>query len=419
MHFKDNNSYGWVIVAAFFVVSTIIFGELTSFGVFFKSIEVEFGLSRAATSSIFSIQNLFAAIMSFVGGWVIEKYGPKLTTLIIGSFTGLSLLLTSQTTSYWQLFISYSLLFSVIGIVYTLIMSTVSRWFVINRGLALGISGTGIGLGAVIFAPVSSFLISSYNWRTAYIILGLFTLIVVIPLSQLLRKNSSEINSNNGTKKYSHSTSDSARSRNRDKIKSTEFSLGKAFRTRSFWLIGIIWLLNALCYFLVLIHIVPYATDMSLTPIEASLVLSLIGLSYVAGRLLMGRVSDTFGIKKTAIFSALLAALSMIWLIYSKDLRMLYVFGFIFGFANGGLDPCMAALVSETFGIRKIGIIMGTLQVYWGIGVFAGPALGGLLFDINHSYLLAFVIGILSMFSVAILTVFTKNEISLATYEKV
>ena len=404
---KNRLFYGWVIVAAFFVISTIMFGTLTSFGVFFKSMGSEFGLTRAATSAVFSVQNLFGAVMSFVGGWAIDRFGPRITALFIGIFTGLALVLTGQTNAYWQLFITYSLLFSVIGVVYTMIMSTVSRWFGKNRGLALGISGSGIGLGTVALAPLATYLISSFGWRTAYVIMGIIVWAVIIPLSRLLRKNPPDIDAEPSAVKE-----DPAQIKSEDSAQNSELSLHEALRTRSFWLIGPIWLLNAFSYFLIVIHLVPHATDIGIPAMEAATILSLIGASYVAGRLLMGKVLDIIGIKKTAITCALLAALAMIWLIYSADLLMLYIFGIVFGFANGGLDPCMAALVGDTFGMRNIGIIMGTLQVNWGVGVIIGPAIGGLVFDINNSYFTAFLAGVAAMFAIALFVALTRRETS-------
>ena len=97
-----------------------------SFGVFFKSIESEFNLSRTITSSFVSISMILLGVFAFLGGWANDKYGPRTVFLLMGLFTGLSLLLTSQTTSPWQLYISYSLLFSLgTSAMYVVLSSTV------------------------------------------------------------------------------------------------------------------------------------------------------------------------------------------------------------------------------------------------------------------------------------------------------
>lgn len=409
---KDKLFYGWVVVAAFFAIGTIMYGSQSSFGVFFKSIGGEFGLTRAATSAIFSAQNVFGSAIAILCGWAIDRYGPRIIAFLIGLFAGLSLLLTSQTNALWQLFITYSLLFAVIGAVYTMIMSTVSRWFDKNRGLALGIAGSGIGLGMVAIAPFATYLISSFGWRMAYIIMGLIAWLIIIPLSRLLRKNPYEIGAEPYGTKSGSGERGIAQPKNEGSAQLTEFSLLGASRTRSFWLFASIWLLNAFCYFLVIIHIVPHATDIGIPAMEAATVLSLIGASFVAGRLLMGRVSDSIGRKKAAITCALLAAIAMIWLIWSQDLLMLYIFGVVFGFSSGGLDTSMAALIGDTFGMRSIGMIMGALQVTWGLGMVIGPAIGGLVFDVSNSYFIAFLAGTIAMFAVALFIALSRRETS-------
>ena len=154
----------------------------------------------------------------------------------------------------------------------------------------------------------------------------------------------------------------------------------------------------------------PHATDIGISAMEAAAVLSLIGGSSIAGRLLMGRVSDSIGRKATAITCALLVVGAMIWLIWSQDLWMLYLFGIVCGFSFGGLDPCITALIGDTFGLRSIGVIMGTLNAAWGVGSAIGPAVGGFVFDASKSYSMAFWAGALAMLIVALLVALIRKE---------
>jgi len=149
---------------------------------------------------------------------------------------------------------------------------------------------------------------------------------------------------------------------------------------------------------------------MGISDMEAATVLSLIGGSIIAGRLLMGRVSDSLGRKATAIICAIVVAGAMIWLIWSRDLWMLYLFGVVCGFSFGGLDPGITALIGDTFGLRSIGVIMGTLSAAWGIGSAIGPAVGGFVFDVSKSYSMAFLAGALAMLIVALLIALIKKE---------
>ncbi len=191
---KDALFYGWVVVASFLLVGITLYGIHFSFGIFFKSIQSEFNLTRTATSAIASANLLLAGICAFGAGWALDRYGPKTVILLMGSFAGLSLLLTSQTNSLWQLFITYSLLLAIgTGALYVVPTSTISRWFDKKRGLALGIAGSGSGLGTVSMAPFATYLISNFEWRIAYIVVGLIAWLIVIPSSWLLKREPRDI----------------------------------------------------------------------------------------------------------------------------------------------------------------------------------------------------------------------------------
>ena len=409
---KHKLFYGWVVVVAFLAIGTTIFGTRFSFGLFFKSIESEFDLTRAATSGVFSTYTVLGCAFAILGGWALDRYGPRIIILLMGLFTGFSLLLTSQTNSSWQLFITYSLLLSIgTGAIYVVTMSTVSRWFDKKRGFALGIASSGSGLGIVVVAPFATYLISNFGWRMSYIVMGLIASLIVIPLSRLLRKDPYEIGAlSDGAKSDSTEISVKEPKNKQGSIQSTGLSLPQVSRTSSFWVLGFIWLLFASCLFLILIHIVPYATDMGISAMEAAAVLGLMGGTSIAGRVLMGRVSDSIGRKTTAIICSLLQVGAMVWLVWSQDLWMLYLFALVYGFAYGGLTPPLTALIGDTFGLRNIGIILGVLEIGWGVGAAIGPAIGGLIFDVSNSYSVAFLIGAVAMLMVTLLIALTRRE---------
>jgi len=413
LKFKDRLFYGWVVVVAFLVIGITLYGIQFSFGVFFKSIQSEFNLTRAATSAILSVNMLLAGVSAVLAGWALDKYGPRIVILSMGLFTGLSLLLTSQTNSPWQLFITYSLLLAMgTGALYVVPTSTVSRWFDKKRGLALGIAGSGSGLGMVIMAPFATYLIYNFDWRMAYIVIGLITWFMVIPLSRLLKREPREIGA------LPDGLSHSKDIANRDEsIQPVDSSLLQVFRTRSFWLVIFIWLFFASSLFLVFTHLVPHTTDIGFSAGEAATVLSLMGGVGIAGKVLMGVASDRIGRKLTAIICALLQAGAMVWLIWSQDLWMLYLFALVYGFAYSGFSSSMGALIGDTFGLGKIGAIFGVLEIGFGIGAAIGSTVGGIIFDVSNSYSVAFLMGAIAMLITALLIVLVRRE-SIKTFDR-
>ncbi|MFC1903050.1 MFS transporter, partial [Chloroflexota bacterium] len=401
---KGGLFYGWVVVAASLLIATTIFGTRFSFGVFFKYIESEFNLTRLITSGVTSLHWTLGCIFAILGGWALDKYGPKNLALLMGIFTGLSLLLTSQVNAAWQLFITYSLLLSIgAGALYPVVMATASRWFDKKRGVALGIVGAGSGFGILAMAPLATYLVSDLGWRMAYVVMGFIALLVVIPSSMLLKKSPSDIGAKSDGVKSSSYKVDEDETGKEDKAQVIEFSLLEALKSNNFWSLWFIWLLYSFCYLLILTHIVPHATDIGIPAMEAAVVLSLIGGSNIAGRLLMGTFSDKIGRKRTTIICSLIASGAMILLIASPELWVLYIFGIAFGFSLGGIDPALSALIGDIFGLRNIGKIMGVLESGWAIGAAIGPVIGGLVFDVSGNYFVAFLIGVLAMLIVALL----------------
>jgi MFS family permease len=402
---KDKLYYGWVMVFAFWVIGITLYGIHFSFGVFFKSIESEFGLTRAVTSVILSANMIIAGICSFFAGWALERYGPRIVLLLMGLFTGLSLLLTSQADAFWQLFLTHGLLLAMgTGPLFVVSMAAVSRWFDKKRTLALGVSSSGLGLGPLVMAPFATYLISNFDWRTAYIVIGIIAWLVVMPLSRLLKRDPYETGVLPGGVKTSLENIGD------DHIPSVGFSFLQALQTKSFWLFIVTWFLYASNIFLVMTHLVPHATDIGFSAVQAATILSLIGAAVVAGRILMSVTADRIGKKVTVVICVLLQAGAMIWLMWAQDLWMLYLFALVYGFAFGGVSPAMAALVGDTFGLGRLGSILGILEVGFGVGAAVGPVVGGLIFDINHSYFVAFLLGAVAMFAVALFVTLIRRE---------
>ncbi len=401
-----------MVIVTLLIIGTTVWGVRFSFGVFFKSIEAEFSLSRAATSGMVSVYMIVAPVFCLLAGWVVDRYGPRIIILVMGLLTGLSLLLTSQIHSAWQLFITYSLLLSMgTSAMYIVLAATASRWFEKKRGFALGIASSGTGLGMVIMSPLATYLISGFGWRMAYIVMGLATWLIVIPLSRLLRKDPYEIGAlPDGAISTTKETGSPGTTIKDNSVPPPGLSLREAFRTSSFWSLSFIWLLIAFSHFFVLTHIVPHATDIGMSPEEAAALLALIGGIGIAGRVLAGRISDRIGSKAAAIGFSLATVGAMVWLLWARDLWALYLFALVYGFAFGGRATVISVLTADAFGVSNIGVILGLMDIGWGAGGAIGSAMGGLIFDVTGSYVIAFEVGAVAMLIVTLLMATLKTK---------
>lgn len=380
--------YGWVVVIALFFVYAVIMGANISFGVFFNSLENEFSLTRAATSSVLSFRMISGAAIAFLGGWAIDRYGPRLIVLFMGVFTSLGLILTSQTNSTWQLFVTLGLLLSIGGgASYVTVMATSMRWFEKRRGAAVGIVGAGGGMGQITFAPFAAYLIQAFDWRTAYLAMGILAGLVLVPISWLIKKDPRAIGTVpdgeesgrvfNGASESLHTEQGSLHAL---------FSMPRAFRTRNFYLILSLWFTTAFSLFLIQTHIVPHALDLGFSPVQSALILSLFGIAVMIGMLFIGVASDRIDRKKVAITNSLFQIGAILLLFMGGGLRNLYLFAIIYGLAQGGVSSATTALIGDIFGVSNVGKLMGILSVGWAIGAGTGPLIGGLIFDISSSY---------------------------------
>ncbi|MFC1942125.1 MFS transporter [Chloroflexota bacterium] len=412
MILKSDNKlfYGWVIVILLIFISMVLAGTRFSFGIFFKPLAGEFLLTRTATSSLLSVFMLLCALFTIVGGWTLDRYGPRIVFLLMGIFTGLSLVLTSQANSLWQLFITYSLLLSLgTGPFYPVTQATVSKWFEKKRGLAMGIAGSGGRLGQVVFSPLCAFLISSFGWRVAYLVIGLISWVVLIPASRLLRDDPRDIGTlPDGAVPGTGQQEENGKGRD---SRQTGLSINQAIRTANFQVLIPVWLFMGLNNLLVFTHVVPYATDVDITAMKAAIILSVIGAAAIPGGILAGKISDVIGRKTPLIAFSLLRAGSLIGLIWARELWEFYLFAIAFGISIGSIGIMLAALTVDIFGKRSIGVILATLDMCYAIGATIGPLVGGWVYDVNSNYTLSFLIAAAGSAISAFLIIFIKTDI--------
>lgn len=368
--------YGWLVVAMAFLANLIAFGLVYAFSVFFKPLASEFGWSRAVTAAAFSVYAISHDVFAPVTGWLTDRFGPRVSAATGGLCLGASMIVMSRVTSIWELYFYYALLFGWgIAAIYAPMMATVSRWFTLKRGLAVGLTAAGLGVGSLVFSPLVAWLISSYGWRTAYVCVGVVAFAVFIPITVFIKRAPS---------KDLGGESEAEQSKG--------FSFGEALRTRALWIFSLSWLFIALALWAIMVHIVPLLTDGGVPLTMAGFLAGLIGGGSLIGRIGAGFLSDRLGRKLILITAYIFQLMMLIWLLFSTEMWMFYVFAPLFGISFGGWAGVIAAFPADYFGSRATGAIFGFSMIIVGIGGAIGPYVGGYIFDITHSY--TYMIGI-------------------------
>ena len=394
--------YGWVIVATCFVAATS-YGLFYTFGVFFKPLQAEFGWGRALTGSVHSVHLLIYAISTYSFGMLTDRMGPRRALALGAVFIGVGLCLCSQIQDIWHLYLFYSIASLGSGVTVSLPNATVQKWFIRKRGLALGLVTAGVGAGTLLLAPLSNSLIAYFGWRLAYVIIGLLFWGLLTVNALFMEENPEK----KGLKPYGWEGTD--RPEASSGIEETrDWPVKEAMKTGAFFLIISIYFFTNLPIHMVMIHIVPYATDLEIPKAFAASALGLIGGISMLGRIGMGLISEKIGWKWSLFLSCLLSGLMLLWLIGVRNLWMLSVFAIIYGFFYGGKITTIPGLIGSFFGTRSLGEIIGAIHAVSLAGGIIGPVLGGYIFDRSGSYQIAFLIAALAFLTSAVLTLFAR-----------
>jgi len=381
---KPRIFYGYIIVIAAFVIMVVLHAAIYSYGVFFKPMSADFGWTRAVTSGAFSTSMFMTAVFFLLTGRLSDRFGPRIVGTVCGVLFGLGFLLTSQVNAVWQLYLFWGVMLGMGNSGgFVPLTSTVAKWFTRRRAVMTGIVVAGVGVGTMIGPPANSQLILAYGWRTSYIIVGSIILVLFILAAQFLRRDPKQM----GQLPYG-----SEIRTNGPVAGLSSFSPREAIRTRQFWLIFITYICFGVGQMGVMLHMVPHATDLGITPIVAANIMTVIGGFSVAGRIILGSIADRTGNKRTLIIGLSLMTLSLIWLQFANELWMFYLFAAVFGFSYGGEVAILSPIVAELFGLGALGSILGMSTFAYAIGCAIGPIFAGIIFDMTGSYYSAFLV---------------------------
>jgi MFS family permease len=158
---------------------------------------------------------------------------------------------------------------------------------------------------------------------------------------------------------------------------------------------------------LVMVHLANYTTDQGFSLLSAAMIVSVVGVGSSLGRIGMGLASDRIGSANSLVICCIGVTLGLVWLIFSKELWMLYLFAIFFSFAYGGEIPQMPLTVSRFFGLKSVTALVAMTSATTRLGGALGSWMGGKVFDMRHSYTLAFIIaagcGLLALLAALVL----------------
>jgi MFS family permease len=364
--------YGWVIVGAGILITCIGLGTALCLGVFLTPMAGALGWSRTGISTAATIAFLCMGVGSFAWGALSDRYGTRVVVLGGGVLLGLGLVTASRAATLLQ----FQLLFGILvglaaGSFYAPLTATTTRWFTRNRSLAVALVSAGIGLGSMTVAPLARWLITTYEWRTAMLLLGDLAWLVVIPLALLVR---------NPPAASAAAGAATAGAGGR------EFTAGEALRTPQFAAIALTHFACCAAHSGPIFHMVANAIDHGIASMAAATVFGTAGLASLSGRVVCGLLADRVGAKPTLLIGLAIQAIAVSLYLGTRELASFYLLALVFGFAYGGVMPLYPILIREYFGARIMGTAFGAVAFASTLGMALGPWAGGWLFDAFGSY---------------------------------
>jgi MFS family permease len=367
-------SYRWVIVGAGALMTCVAIGAMFSLAVFLEPMTVETGWSRAGVSSAMTLNFITLGLGGFGWGAASDRFGTRIVVLSGAVLLGLALVLASRATSLLAFQVTYGVLVGLAASAFFAPMiAAATAWFETNRSLAVSLVSAGMGVAPMTISPFARWLISTYDWRTAMLIIGLLAWALLLPAVMLVRRPpgpAATAHAGDGT----------------DLSDRNGMSAARALRSPQFLVLGLTFFACCAAHSGPIFHMVSYAIFCGVGPMAAVSIYSVEGAAGLFGRLLLGVLADQFGAKRVLIIGLMVQALAIGTYVFVRELGQFYALATIFGAAYGGVMPLYAVLARQYFGQHIMGTVFGAATMLSALGMAFGPLAGGWVFDAFHAY---------------------------------
>ena len=184
-----HSSYRWVIVGVGALMTCVGIGAMFSLAVYLEPMSTETGWSRAGISGAMTIDFLTMGIAGFAWGTASDRFGTRPVVLSGALLLGLGLFLASRATSLIEFQLTYGILVGLAaGAFFAPMIAAATQWFDNNRSLAVSLVSAGMGVAPMTISPFARWLISTYDWRTAMLTIGVVAWTLLLPAALLVRQ---------------------------------------------------------------------------------------------------------------------------------------------------------------------------------------------------------------------------------------
>ncbi len=382
--------YGWRIAAACFTILFVIVGIVYySFPVFYAPLIDEFGWSRAqVTAGFFYGILIVGPIFGISAGFLIDRFGTR-RVLVAGltaagaAFLGFGFM--HSLGAYYIFYFLQTVGYVSAGPIPNQVL--ISQWFSRMRGRAMGIAYVGIGVGGAVAPVLAQFLVRRLGWRPAMFALcgGIFLLLM--PLAAFVVKDRPS-----DLRLLPDGDEAPRPIQSGVLLTGPRINLRATLKTRAFWMILIGSTLSIGAVGGVIQHLQLFLRDQGFVPESAARIASLLLVSSIAGRLIMGYLADRFD-KRHVMMGAFLmvgGAIPFLYLVHVPGI--VYVVALLFGVGMGADYMLIPLVTAQRFGVASLGRLMGVILTSDAIGQAFAPVVVGRIYDLNGNYAWGFAI---------------------------
>jgi sugar phosphate permease len=380
--------YGWRMIAVGSALR-ILGGGLYYYGfsVFFLPLSQDLGLSRAATSLVFSLARAQGAFEAPVAGYFLDRYGPRPLILTAIVTTGIGHMMLSGVESYLGLLIVYmgvvSLSFQAGFMDAPMVIA--NSWFIRKRTMAMAVVSASIGLGGFLFTPILAYTVYTWGWRSAAFGAGIVFLLAGLPLALFVRRSPESMGLRPDGDPAATVTADYQEAHDKTGQEEINFTLANAMRTPAFWLLTVATGLRIVALSAINVHYIPIMVWKGLSEPGAAFLLGAQALLGVLSHILVGWIADYVNKARLMAVSMGAAALGFLVLNYAENEWQIWMFLPLFTVVESTF-PVNWSTVGEFFGRKNFAKIRGTMSFVQTWGAVVGPVAAGAIYDGTHSY---------------------------------
>ena len=382
---QGESAYAWWRLMVSLLLMTIGGAGMYAVTVVLPQVQADFAVDRAAASLPYTLTMIGFGLGGILMGRLADRFGVMVPLMLGAVGLGAGFIGAGLAGNLWWFILAQGLLMGLLGTSATFapLVADTSLWFTRRRGIALGICMSGNYMAGAVWPPVIQHFIESGGWRSAYIGIGVFCLVTMLPLALVYRRRPPVL----------QPAAAPAAGAARAAALQSERPLGMSPATLQL-LLCVAGVACCVAMSMPQVHIVAYCGDLGFGAARGAQMLSVMLGMGILSRLVSGWMSDHIGGLYTLLVGSVLQGVALLMFLWADGVTSLFLVSAMFGLFQGGIVPSYALIVREYFTPKEAGARVGAVLMATLFGMALGGWMSGAIFDASGSYRAAFLNGI-------------------------